>query len=99
QIAGTSQLEDNTPGATAPQTGDTTDSYIDMTISNSKHYPILYTGEDTLALGENYTDNQRQKFEQAFRELTNAIEADVATTYKGASRAYGTAGTSPFATK
>lgn len=99
QIAGTASLQDNTPGATAAQEGDTNDEYVDMTVSNSKHYPILFTGEDTLSLGENYSDNQRQRFEQGFRALANAVEADVAGLYLESSRAYGEAGTAPFGTK
>lgn len=99
QIAGEETLQDNTPGQNAADDGDTTDEYVDMKITKSKHYPIKYSGEETLGLGENYTDNQRQKFEQAFRKLSNAIESDIAGVYTDASRAYGTAGTTPFGTK
>lgn len=99
QVAGTASLQDNTPGATAPQQGNTTDTYVDMTVSNSKHYPILFSGEETLALGSNYSDNQRQRFEQGFRTLTNAVEADIAGLFLNASAAYGEAGTAPFGTK
>lgn len=99
QISGTQTLKDNTPGVTAADDGDTTDESIDMKITKSKHYPIRYTGEETLGLGENYSDNQRQKFEQAFRTIANAVEADLAGTYKAASRGFGTAGTAPFGTK
>lgn len=99
QIAGTSSLADNTPGVNAPDTGDTSDEYVDMTISKSKHYPVRFSGEETLGLGENYTDNISQKFQQAFRSLSNAVEADLAATYVNASRAYGSAGSAPFGTK
>jgi len=72
-----------------------------MTISQSKHYPIRWNGEDTkgqLQAG-NYHGILANQFAQAFRTLTNAIEVNLAqTAYQNASRAYGTAGTAPFGT-
>ncbi len=99
-IAGTSALADNTPGVTAPNTGDQTADNTTMTISKSKHYPIRWTGEETMAMQSNGTFEQfvRDQFAQGFRTFRNAIEADLAALYYLASRAYGTAGTTPFGT-
>lgn len=99
-IAGTSALADNTPGVTAPNTGDQTADSTTMTISKSKHYPIRWNGEETMAMQSNGTFENfvRDQFAQGFRTFRNAIEADLAALYYLASRAYGTAGTTPFGT-
>jgi hypothetical protein len=94
-------LADNTPGVTAPDTGDQTIGNVSMTISRSKHAPIRWNGEEQKGLlnAGSYAGILRGQFEQAFRSLVNMIEADLhSTAYKNASRAYGTAGTTPFAT-
>lgn len=90
----------NTPAVTAPDTGDVTSEYVDMTISKSKHIPVRFQGEEMQALQNsgNYADFIAQRFQQAFRRLDNLIETDLASTYKSASRATGTAGTTPFNT-
>lgn len=91
---------DNTPAVTAPDTGDNTIDSVTMTISNSKHIPVRWNGEETKGLqgAGNFGDIKTQRFAQAFRRLSNLIEADVALSYKEASRAVGTAGTTPFNT-
>lgn len=91
---------DNTPAVTVPDTGDVTAEYVDMTISKSKHIPVRFNGEETKALENsgNYNNFISQRFQQAFRRLDNLIETDLATSYKEASRAVGTAGTTPFNT-
>jgi hypothetical protein len=94
-------LEDITPGVNPANSGSTTVDYIDMTITSAKAVPILWTGEEQLAVGPTgqYNKILADQFEDAFRKLTNAIEADlVLAAYKAASRAYGTAGTAPFGT-
>lgn len=90
----------NTPGVTPPDTGDQTISYADMTISKSYHIPIRFNGEELRGLGVsgNKDDIVQQRFAQGFRRLCNLIETDLGTSYKGASRAVGTAGTTPFNT-
>jgi len=80
-----------------PEGDDQDFTYVDMTITDSKAVQIPFPGEDQLALGQNMTSVFGQQMQQAFRKLANMIEADVAGNYVSASRAYGTAGTTPFA--
>ncbi len=92
---------DFAPGAYGPAPGDTTVAGPSLTISKSKSVPVYFTGEDILGLnsGPGYDMILQKTFAQSMRTLVNLIEADLfAAAYKGASRAYGTAGTMPFAT-
>ena len=90
----------NTPAVTAPDTGDNTIDNVEMTISKSYHIPVRWNGEEVKGLKNagNFGDINSQRFQQAFRRLDNLIEADLASTYKYASRAVGTSGTTPFNT-
>lgn len=92
---------DNTPAVTAPNTGDQTVGNITLTIDKSKHVPIRWNGEEQRGLinAGSYGALLRNQFVQAFRTLGNLVEIDlVAKAQLGASRAYGTAGTTPFGT-
>jgi len=94
-------MADNTPGVTAPNTGDQTIGNIGMTISRSKHVPVRWNGEEQKGMlnAGTYMTTLKNQFTQAFRTLSNAIEVDLFTTgYQNASRAYGTPGTAPFGT-
>lgn len=93
-------LEDITPGNDPADSGDQTIGYTDLAITKSKAYPIRWTGEEQLSVTKDGVINTilRDQFSQAFRTLANAVEADLGALYVGASRAYGTAGTTPFAT-
>jgi hypothetical protein len=98
-ITGAPTLADNTAAVSAPNTGDQAVTNVSMTISKSKHAPIRWNGEEQRGLlnAGTYAGILRGQFEQAFRSLTNAIEADLfATAYQNASRAYGAAATAPF---
>lgn len=100
-IAPPTVLEDVTPGATPADSGDQTIGYADVTITKSKVAPIRWTGEEQLAVSQfgQYNTILAQQFEQAFRAIANAVETDLAAIAKTtSSRAYGTAGTTPFAT-
>jgi hypothetical protein len=91
---------DNTAAVTPPDTGDQVIGSVEITISKSKHIPIRWTGEETRGLlnAGTYNTVQRDRIVQAIERLDNLIETDLATSYKYASRAYGTAGTTPFGT-
>ena len=94
-------LEDVTPGVDPANSGDTTVSYTDITITKSKAAPVRWNGEEQLAVGATGQINTilRDQFTDAMRKLVNAIEVDLFTAAKqNASRAYGTAGTAPFGT-
>jgi hypothetical protein len=91
----------NTPSMTIPEGTDQTIGNKTMTLSKSKGVQIPWTGEDVRHVnnGSGYQSILGDQFEQAFRTITNEMEADVCTDlYQNASRAYGTAGTTPFAT-
>lgn len=89
--------EDITPGADPADSGDQTISYVDVTISKSRAYPIRWTGEEELSV-INQPNILRDQFAQGFRTLANEIESDLAGLHIYASRAYGTAATAPFGT-
>lgn len=93
-------LEDITPGANPADSGDQDFDYVDVQITKSKAYPIRWSGEEQLALTPFGMVNVilQKQFTQAFRTLANAVEADLAGLYTKVSRAYGSPGTTPFAT-
>jgi hypothetical protein len=100
-ITPSATLADNTPAVSAPDTGDQTITNVSMTISKSKHVPIRWNGEEQKGLinAGSYNGILVGQFAQAFRALRNQMEADLHdTAYKNSSRAYGTAGTTPFGT-
>lgn len=94
-------LEDINPGQQPANSGSTTVGYTDITITKSKAAPVLWNGEEQRAVGSTGTYNRvlADQFTDAMRKLVNAIEVDLGlAAVAGASRAYGTAGTSPFGT-
>lgn len=100
-IAPAASTADSTPGVNAPDTGDQTIGNVSVTISKSKHVPVRWNGEETRGLQNagTFSTIQADRFYQAFRALVNEMETDLwLEAYKRSSRAYGTAGTTPFAT-
>jgi hypothetical protein len=94
-----STAADITPGQQAPNTGDQTIGNQSMTISKSRGVPVRWNGEEQRGMntGAGYNNILRDQFTQAMRTLTNEMETDLGTLYTTTSRAYGTAGTTPFA--
>lgn len=90
------------PGVTAPNDGDQVLSTVPLTLSRSMSSAIRWNGEEELGLNNNGPGTGSilvNQFAMAFRGLVNQVEADVAAAaVKAASRATGTAGTTPFAT-
>lgn len=97
-ITPSSTAADITPAQYAPDTGDQTLSYADITISKARAVPVRWNGEEQKSYGTNGTLNKTlaDQFAQAFRTLANEVEATIAAEYYKSSRAYGTAGTAPF---
>lgn len=94
-------LEDVTPGVNPASSGDTTVTYVDVQITKSKVAPVRWNGEEEKAIGNTGLYNRilADQFADAMRKLCNAVEVDLAVQAKvAASRAYGTAGTTPFGT-
>lgn len=92
-------LGDITPGAATPTAGDKVLGNKSISITNFKMTDFYFTGEEVGQLGESYGGVVTDLVEQAVRALVNQIETDIWTAaYVGASRAYGTAGTTPFGT-
>lgn len=87
-----------TPGDDPADSGDTTVDNVTMTLDKAKAAPVRWTGEEQrgVALSGQLQSVQRDRFAQAMRALVNEVESDIAAEYTRASRAHGTAGTTPF---
>ncbi len=91
---------DATPAMSFPSASDQTIGNKVLTITKSRAFPFSWTGEEQYAMdkGPGYLTLKQDQIAQAFRAAVNEMETDLATAVKnGASRAYGTAGTTPFA--
>lgn len=89
-----------TPGVTAPNTGDQTIGNINWTITNAEAVAVRWNGEESRSL-DNGGHGRRaimiMQFAQAMRTLVNKVELGGMSLFAGTSRAFGTAGTTPFA--
>jgi len=87
------------PAMTIPEGTDQTVDNKTLTLTKQRGVQIPYTGEDIRFLngGAGYETVYGDQIAQAMRTLVNEIESDLATeAYTNASRAVGTAGTTPF---
>ncbi|MBO9717518.1 MAG: hypothetical protein J7507_12100 [Pseudoxanthomonas sp.] len=92
---------DLAPGVTAPNDGDQAIGTVSLQITKARGVPVRWNGEEQRGVNSNgvgYNKILADQFAQAFRTLTNEMEADLAARYADASRSYGTGGTVPFAT-
>lgn len=99
-VVGAAAATDITPAVTPPNDGDQTIGSVSMTITKARRAPVRWNGEEKLGLdnnGASFNVIFRDQVAQAMRTLVNEVEADLAALHVYASRAYGTAGTTPFA--
>ena len=93
---------DITPGVTPPNDGDQNIGNTTVTITKARRVPFRWTGEETRGVNNGGAGSaliRGDQIQQAIRTLVNEMEADVVNAARiGSSRAYGTAGTTPFAT-
>lgn len=98
-VAPTLSASDFTPAASSTAGADATATSVGVAITASKKVSWHLTGEQIRSLdnGGNSAEWARQLVAQGMRTLRNAAEADACAAIKqGASRAVGTAGTTPF---
>jgi hypothetical protein len=95
-----STAEDVTPGQLPPDDGDQSIGNVTITISKSRSVPFRWTGEEQKGMnhGPGYRNIRLDQIKQAFRTLANEIDSFIGgLAINGSSRAWGTAGTTPFA--
>lgn len=100
-VAPASTATDITPNVNPPDDGEQTIGNVSMTITKARRVPVRWNGEQSLGLDNNGPGRSRimvDQFAQAMRTLCNEVEADLAALHIAASRAAGTAGTTPFGT-
>ena len=99
-VAPAATASDITPGVTPPDDGDQTIGNVQLQITKARRVPLRWNGEQTLAVNNNGPGQmsiKQSQLAQGIRTLVNEMEADIAGLHVAASRAYGTAGTTPFA--
>ena len=100
-VALPASASDIAPAVTPPDDGDQTIGNVSMTISKARRVPVRWNGEQSLGLnngGPGRANVMRDQFAQAMRTLCNEVETDLGALHVYASRAYGSAGSTPFAT-
>jgi len=95
-IAPPAELYDVVPAAVHPERGNDTIGNTEMEIQYVKTASLEWTGEEMGYVGTNKESILAGQFAQRFRALANFIELTGAAEYKKFSRAYGTAGLTPF---
>lgn len=97
-IYGEETATDITPGVTPPDDGDNATDKTSIVLNYAKRVPVRLTGKDSVGLnhGPGVTNYRAGRFAQGFRKLANMIESSLAAQFVYASRATGTAGTTPF---
>lgn len=92
---------DSTPAMSIPAAADQTVANRSLSITKYREFPFSWSGEEQYALnqGPGYLNIRQDQIAQAIRAAVNEIESYAFGVFRaGASRAYGTAGTTPFST-
>jgi len=99
-VAPAATASDITPGVTPPDDGNQTIGNVSVRVTKARRVPIRWTGEQQRQAnsGPGYQNIRAAQFSQAMRTLVNEMEADLCALHVEASRAVGTAGTTPFGT-
>ena len=99
-VTGEANVGDIAPSMSLPEPTDQVVDNVEIEITKARAAEFGFVGEEQLGLdnGPGYLSVQAGMIAQAMRKLVNEVEQDVANTYIGASRAFGTAGTIPFQT-
>ncbi|HUB90958.1 MAG TPA: hypothetical protein VMA74_14630 [Dyella sp.] len=95
--------ENVTPGQLPPDDGDQNIGNNVILISQARMVPFRWAGEEQKGVNNQapnggYAAIRQNQIQQAIRTLVNEVDANIGTLYSTASRAEGTAGTTPFAT-
>lgn len=96
-VGGAITGHDITPSNTSPQGSSVTPTSLSHTLDKGRAFDFHLTGEEQRALKAGVAGFQNNRMDQAIRSLINEIEVDVSLEAAYASRAAGTAGTTPFA--
>jgi len=93
-------VADITPSMTVPDpTGQTSgSSIIQITKSRAAEFGFIGDDQKKLNTGPGYMGTRANKIAQAIRAVANEVELDLANLQSTFSRAYGTAGSTPFGT-
>ncbi len=90
-----------TPAMSDPAAADQTIANAALTISKARAFPFSWSGEEQKSVdaGPGFLNLQQDQIAQAIRAAINEMETDIATAaYQNASRAYGSAASTPFGT-
>lgn len=93
-------MVDTTPAMAIPAAADQTIGNTKIQITKSKAVAFSWEGNEQVLLntGAGYQNTRVNQMVQAMRTLTNSVENDLCALHSTFSRAYGTAGSTPFAT-
>src|SRR5262245_48999834 len=97
-IAPLATVVDVVPAQLPPNSGDQVIGNTPVVITKSRAALFRWEGEEIkgIATGPGFQAIRTGQVAQAFRALTNEIESDLTALYFRTSRAFGTAGTTPF---